>query len=66
MLTRILPAPAIFETALRALGLPAEETAFVGDDGERDVAGAAKLGLQAIDVRGLATLTDLPAKLGIE
>ncbi|MCH2171267.1 HAD-IA family hydrolase [Myxococcota bacterium] len=60
------PAAAIFESALEALGLTARETVFVGDDDERDLTGAANLGMRAIDVRGLATLLDLPASLGLE
>jgi FMN phosphatase YigB (HAD superfamily) len=35
----------------------------VGDDAERDLAGARRAGLAAIDVGELATLEDLPRRL---
>lgn len=45
------PEPALFEIALRDLGLPAEQVAMVGDDVEVDVRGAQRLGLRGVLVR---------------
>jgi putative hydrolase of the HAD superfamily len=53
----------IFEHALSALGIPAAQAAYVGDDARRDLAGARAAGLAAIDVTSLATLAELPALL---
>ena len=53
----------IFEHALAAVGLPAAQAAYVGDDATRDLAGARAAGLAAIDVTSLATLAELPALL---
>jgi putative hydrolase of the HAD superfamily len=53
----------IFEHALAALGRPAGQVAYVGDDATRDLAGARAAGLAAIDVTSLATLAELPALL---
>jgi putative hydrolase of the HAD superfamily len=55
------PDPAIFTSALRALGVPAERAIFVGDDTQRDLEGARAAGLRPVDVASLATLADLPA-----
>ncbi len=57
------PARTPFEAALDRLGVAPAEAAFVGDDPDTDLAGARALGLLAIDVRELATLADLPARL---
>jgi len=57
------PDPAIFHAALERLGCPAEAAVHVGDHPAEDVAGATAAGLRAIDVRELATLADLPARL---
>lgn len=57
------PAPAIFARALKALGVEAGEAIFVGDQRERDLDGARRAGMRAIDVRSLATLADLPGRL---
>lgn len=57
------PSPVIFEHALRAFEVDAQECVFVGDDAERDLAGARALGLQTIDVGTLATLTELPTRI---
>jgi putative hydrolase of the HAD superfamily len=54
------PAAAIFARALEALGVEPREAIFVGDQRERDLDGARRAGLCAIDVRSLATLADLP------
>ena len=45
------PEPALFEAALRDLGLEAKDVAMVGDDAEADVAGAQAAGLFGIQVR---------------
>lgn len=66
------PAPAIFERALSALGVPAEASLFIGDSPETDIAGARSAGIDALllDRNGLVadtegverifTLADLP------
>lgn len=53
------PDPRIFAHALKALGVSPDEAVFVGDDAQRDLAGARAAGLEAIDVAGLATLDEL-------
>ena len=53
----------IFALALARLDVPASEALYVGDDEDRDVAGARAAGLEAIDVRSLATLSQLPARV---
>ena len=58
------PDPRIFQLALERLGTPAAASIFVGDSTERDVAGARAAGMRAIDVRSLATLCELPDRLG--
>jgi len=45
------PAPAFFESALEALGLPAERVAMVGDDIDADVLAAQRFGMTGILVR---------------
>jgi putative hydrolase of the HAD superfamily len=57
------PDPAIFRAALDVLGCTAGEAACVGDDPEKDLAGARALGMRAIDANELATLADLPARI---
>jgi putative hydrolase of the HAD superfamily len=59
------PDAAIFEFALARLGCAPAESVYVGDDPECDVVAARAAGLRAIDVRELATLADLPARLGL-
>jgi len=54
------PDPRMFIRALRELEVPAARALVVGDDPDRDLAGAARAGVRAIDVRDLATLADLP------
>lgn len=44
------PDPVAFETLCRELGVPAAETAYVGNDTENDVAGAASAGLRPVQV----------------
>jgi putative hydrolase of the HAD superfamily len=57
------PDPAIFAFALAKLGLAPEDTCFVGDERERDLEGARRAGLRAIDVCSLATLAELSSRL---
>lgn len=59
------PDPRIYAEALRRLGVAAREAVFVGDDALRDLAGARAAGLVAVDARSLATLAELPARLGL-
>lgn len=54
----------IFRLALDRLGAPAASCVFVGDSAEHDIAGARAAGMRAIDVASLATLADLPDRLG--
>jgi putative hydrolase of the HAD superfamily len=58
------PDPRIFRLALERLGTPASASVFVGDSAERDIAGARAAGMWAIDVGSLATLCELPDRLG--
>ncbi len=58
------PDPAIFASAVGALGVTPAQAVFVGDDAQRDLAGARAAGLLAVDVTSLATLAALPALLG--
>ena len=58
------PDPRIFQLALERLGIPASASVFVGDSTERDVAGARAAGMRAIDAGSLATLAELPDRLG--
>ena len=68
------PHPSIFETALSALGVAADEAMMVGDSLSHDVAGARQLGMRAVlldrsgrlctsqpDVPVIASLAELPA-----
>lgn len=57
------PDPRIFALALERLGAPAARAVYVGDDRERDLAGARAAGLRAIDVGALATLDELPDRI---
>lgn len=57
------PDPRAFEAALSALGVPAAEAVYVGDDPDRDLAGARAAGLQILDARDLGTLAELPDRL---
>ncbi len=58
------PDPRIFLAALAALGARPDEAAFVGDDRARDLDPARALGLHPVDAASLATLADLPARIG--
>jgi putative hydrolase of the HAD superfamily len=57
------PDPRIFAAALARLGARPDEAVFVGDDHERDLAGARAAGIAAVDVASLATLAELPARI---
>lgn len=57
------PDPGIFRAAIAALGLPPDRCVYVGDHPEQDLAAARAVGMRAVDVAGLATLADLPARL---
>lgn len=53
------PDPKIFEIALERLGTRPEETLFVGDDPERDIRGAASVGMQTRLFQNGASLFEL-------
>lgn len=53
----------IFEAALAALDLPAGCVAMVGDDPEKDLAGARAVGMWTLDIRGWSSLAELPRRL---
>lgn len=57
------PDRTIFEVCLKRLGLPAHRAVYVGDRAEQDVRAAAGVGLHALDVSGLATLAEIPARI---
>ncbi|MGE3499438.1 MAG: HAD-IA family hydrolase [Candidatus Binatia bacterium] len=59
------PDSRIFALALSRLGVRAEETVYVGDDAREDVAAAQAAGMRAVDVRTLADLTELTARLAV-
>lgn len=60
----VKPDPAIFELALRRLGVQAEEAVFV-DDFRVNVAAARQVGLHAVRFRGLAPLRKWLKNLGV-
>ena len=55
------PDPAMFTSALSALGVTPGRALFVGNDAQRDLEGARAAGIRAVEVASLATLADLPA-----
>ena len=57
------PDRAIFDFCLARLDLPAQRCVYVGDHARLDVEASKEAGLAAIDVAGLATLADLPARI---
>ncbi|MBX6351378.1 MAG: HAD-IA family hydrolase [Clostridia bacterium] len=59
------PDPAIFEAALRSLGVGVDEAAMVGDNYAQDILGAARAGLRGIllDRYGLGRLAEAPCPL---
>lgn len=42
------PDPALFREALRRIGVPPDQAVMVGNDVDRDIAGAMRMGLRAI------------------
>jgi len=59
------PDRAIFDAALKRLGLGGDQVAYVGDHAALDIEAARCAGLRAVDVGSLATLADLPRALGL-
>ena len=57
------PDPRLFQAALGALGVPARQAVYVGDDPEKDLEGARAVGLAPLDVRSLETFAELPDRL---
>ena len=57
------PDPQLFWAALSDLGVSAAASVYVGDDRERDLAGARAAGMLALDVASLSTLAELPDRL---
>jgi putative hydrolase of the HAD superfamily len=57
------PEPALFEAALEALHTSADQTLYVGDDPENDLAGARAAGLHFCDARELAELGAHPTRI---
>jgi putative hydrolase of the HAD superfamily len=60
----VKPDPRIFRQALDALDLRADEAVYVGDDAERDIAGAQSAGLRAVEAGSVANLDELLLPLG--
>ena len=58
------PDPRFFRHALAKLGVAAAEAVFLGDDLERDLAGARAVGMHTVHAPGLATLLDLQDVIG--
>jgi putative hydrolase of the HAD superfamily len=66
------PDPAIFATALEALGVAPDEAVMVGNDLDRDIAGATAAGIRSLWIQhggngraDLHDLRELPARLGL-
>lgn len=61
------PEPAAFAALSEALGVPPEETAFVGDTPGSDVAGAVRAGMFAVwlDAEGVPYPKDVPAPTAV-
>ena len=57
------PSPEIFLAACSQVGCAPGDCTYVGDHPDDDLAGASSAGLQAIDVRTLATLQELRRRL---
>jgi putative hydrolase of the HAD superfamily len=58
------PDPAIFRTALDALGVTASEAVMVGNDLDRDIHGATNAGLRSVWIQH-GDLRELPERLGL-
>lgn len=63
---RVKPSPAIFERALAVMGVEAQETLFVGDRVETDIAGARAAGLRAVLLERRGRKRDAAGYLVIE
>jgi HAD superfamily hydrolase (TIGR01458 family) len=59
------PAPALFETALADLGMPAGDVVMIGDDVHNDVAGAQAAGIRGVLVKTGKYREDLVALSGV-
>jgi putative hydrolase of the HAD superfamily len=59
------PERAIFDAALKRLGLAGDQVAYVGDHAVLDIEASRGAGLRPVDARSLATLADLPRALGL-
>jgi putative hydrolase of the HAD superfamily len=57
------PDPAIFALCLERLGVAPVHAAYVGDEGPAALAAIHAQGLRTVDVRGLATLAEVPGRL---
>ena len=57
------PDPAPFRCALERLSTTARGAAYVGDDPVLDCAAARAAGLRTVEVNGLATLAEVPARI---
>jgi len=60
------PERALFDAALKRLGLAGDQVAYVGDHAVLDIEASRGAGLRPVDARSLATLADLPRALGLE
>jgi putative hydrolase of the HAD superfamily len=58
------PDPRFFTRAAARLGAAPHEAVYVGDDPEQDLAPARRAGWRAIDATSLATLGELPGRIG--
>jgi REG-2-like HAD superfamily hydrolase len=58
------PDPLMFRRALADLGIEADEVVYIGDDPEKDLAGARNAGLRTLDVNALSCLDQLPNEIG--
>lgn len=54
------PSPAIFTEALRRLGVPAEESVYIGDSPDRDLVGARAAGMRCILFRAVPADQNTP------
>ena len=59
------PDPLVFQRALADLELEADEVVYIGDDPEKDLAGARDAGLRTVDVNALSSLDRLPGEIGL-
>jgi putative hydrolase of the HAD superfamily len=57
------PEAAIFEAALKSIGLPPSEVLFVGDHPEKDREAAERVGMRSLDPNAVETLAEIPQRL---